>query len=369
MSDGDVSEGEHRTAGKLRMAGTKRSGAGCLRWLGRVALGGVFLLLGLAAIGAIYQAIASARDAKLYKPVNQMVDVNGIQMRLDCRGSGSPTVVLEAGASIFSIAWGRIQYDVAKFARVCSYDRAGLGWSDSVRETQSPQQVAEMLHTLLANGGEKPPYLMVGHSLGGIYVRAFAALYLQDVAGMVLVDSSHENQNQLLPAEFVKLNDTQMFAIRFCQAAAPFGLVRAVKMMDSLVAVFQLTEEEKRPLLAAMNRTTYCGAAARELDMFNSYTSQPRELASLGDMPLIVLTSGYTAQEMYAELPAAFQSQLTIEVVQAEVDAWDAMQEELAGLSTRGKRIVVRESGHNIQLDAPEVVIDAVWEVFEQAAK
>lgn len=283
-------------------------------------------------------------------------------------GQRSPTVVLEAGASIHSIAWARVQDDAAEFTRACSYDRPGLGWSEGVREAQSPQQVAETLHTLLANGGEQPPYLLVGHSLGGIYVRAFAALY-PGKAGMVLVDSSHENQNQLLPAEFVKLNNTQMLAIQFCQAAAPFGLVQAVKMMDSLVAVFPLTEEEKKPLLAAMNRTTYCGAAARELGMFNAYTSQPRELASLGDMPLIVLTSGYTAQEMYAELPPALQSQLTIEVVQAEVEAWDAMQEELAGLSTRGKRMVVRESGHNIQLDAPQVIIDAIREALEQAAK
>ena len=357
MSNGDVS------------AGKVRRGAGCLRWWGRAAVGVLALFLVLMAAGAIYQAVASARDAKTYKPLDQMVDVNGIQLRLDCRGSGSPTVVLEAGASIYSIAWARVQDDVAKFTRVCSYDRAGLGWSDSVREAQSPQQVAETLHTLLANGGEKPPYLMVGHSLGGIYVRAFAALYPDDVAGMVLVDSSHENQNQLLPAEFVKLNNTQTVAIQFCQATAPFGLVRIVKMMDSLVTVFPLKEEEKKPLLAAMNRTTYCGAAARELGMFSAYTSQPRELASLGDMPLIVLTSGYNAQEMYAELPSALQSQLTIEVMQAEVEAWDAMQEELAGLSTRGKRIVVRESGHNIQLDAPQVIIDAIWEVFEQAAK
>jgi pimeloyl-ACP methyl ester carboxylesterase len=231
--------------------GKKSKGAGCLRWLGRVALGGVILLLGLAAIGAIYQGVASKRDAKTYKPVDQMVDVDGTLLRLDCRGNGSPTVVLEAGASVYSIAWVRIQDDVAKFTRVCSYDRAGMGWSDSVRGELSPKQVAGMLHVLLEKGGEQPPYLMVGHSLGGIYVRAFASLYPDDVVGMVLVDSSYENQYLLLPPEFVKLNNTQSVAFQFCRVTAPFGLVRAIKMMDSLVVSFRLTEEEKEPLLAA----------------------------------------------------------------------------------------------------------------------
>jgi len=346
----------------------KRKGAGCLRWLGWAALGALILLLGLIVVGAIYQAVASEKESKTYKPLDQMVDVDGLQMRLDCRGSGNPTVVLETGAGMYSIAWLRIQDDVAKFTRVCSYDRAGLGWSDGVRETLPPERIAEMLHALLEKGGEKPPYLMVGHSLGGIYVRAFERLYPEDVVGMVLVDSSHENQNQLFPPEFVKVETMQAAAFQFCQATAPFGFVRAVKMMDAFTVAFPVTEEEKVPLLAAMYRTGYCGAAAREAGMFNAYASQPNDLTRLGDMPLIVLTSGYDAQEKYDELPPYFQSQVTVEVMQQEVDAWDAMQDELAGLSIRGKRINV-ESGHNIQLDSPQSVLDAIREVFDQVAQ
>ncbi|MBN1450571.1 MAG: alpha/beta hydrolase, partial [Anaerolineales bacterium] len=182
MSDGDVSAGMPLEERK------KRRGAGCLRWLGRAALGILALLLVLMAAGAIYQALASARDAKAYKPLDQMVDVDGIQMRLDCRGSGSPTVVLEAGAQSSSMVWVRIQDDVAKFTRVCSYDRAGYGWSDTVHEAMLPQRVAEMLHALLEKGGEGPPYLIVGHSFGGVYVRTFTAEYPEEVVGMVLVD-------------------------------------------------------------------------------------------------------------------------------------------------------------------------------------
>lgn len=347
----------------------KSKGAGCLRWVGRAALGFLILSAALAAAGAIYQAIASANDAKAYKPVDQMVAVEGTQLRLNCRESGSPTVVLEAGASVSSIAWLRIQDDVAAFTRVCSYDRAGLGWSDVLSREISPQEVAEMLHGLLENGGEQPPYLLVGHSMGGVYVRAYAADYPDDVVGMVLVDSSHENQNVLFPPEFLKINSTQAYAFQFCRMTAPFGLIRSIRMMDSLAASFSLTEEEAGPLLAEMNRTGYCGAAMREMNMFNDYASQEKELSSLGDMPLIVLSAGQDAQEIYDSLPAAFQAQLTLDVVQQEVDAWNAMQDELAALSTRGRRLVIQDSGHNIQLDAPQVVIDAIRDVFEQVAR
>jgi pimeloyl-ACP methyl ester carboxylesterase len=343
---------------------TKRKGGGCLRWLGRIALGGLILLLVLMAAGAIYQTVASAQAEKAYKPVDKMVEVDGVRLVLDCRGVGSPTVVLETGASMFSIAWTRVQDEVAKFTRVCSYDRAGFGWSDSATETLSPHKVAEMLHALLEKGVQKPPYIMVGHSLGGIYVRAFAELYPQDVAGIVLVDSSHENQNQLFPPEFINLESMQIVPFQFCQLTAPFGLVRAVKMMDAITVSFLLTRDETKPLLAAMYRSGYCGAAVNEMRMFFAYASQPKKLSSLGELPLIVLSSGSNAQEKYNELPPALRSGVTLEVMQKEVDAWDAMQEELARLSTRGRRIVV-ESGHNIQLDAPQSVIDAIHEVFD----
>jgi hypothetical protein len=182
----------------------KSKGAGCLRWLGFVALGFLILLVAVGTVTAINQAISSAREAKALKPVDQMVNVNGIQMRLDCRSKGSPIVVLEAGAQSSSRVWAWIQDDLAKFTRVCSYDRAGYGWSDSVPEAMLPGQVAEMLHALLEQAGEHPPYLLVGHSLGGVYIRTFTAQYPEEVVGMVLVDSSHENQSQQTPPELAK---------------------------------------------------------------------------------------------------------------------------------------------------------------------
>jgi pimeloyl-ACP methyl ester carboxylesterase len=350
--------------------GKKSKRAGCLRWLGRVTLGAVILLLGLVAIGAIYQGIASVRDAKLYKPVDQLVDVNGIQMRLDCRGSGSPTVVLEAGAQSSSIVWVRIQDDVAQYTRVCSYDRPGYGWSDSVHETIYPEQVADMLHTLLENSAEKPPYLMVGHSFGGVYIRVFTEKYPDEVVGMVLVDSSHENQAQQAPPELVddfeKLKSAQSASLLFLRIAEPIGLLRAFKMMEPAVDSLQLPDREKGPALVEMYRTGFIGAYVRETNMMAAYSGQPRKL---GDLPLIVLSQNWDVQKLLEMYPPAFQSQLTMERWQQEADNINKMQEELAALSTRGKRIIVEDSGHFIQLDQPEVVIDAIQEVFKQVSR
>ena len=356
MSDTDVATGK------------KSKGAGCLRWLGRVTLGVIVLLLGLAVIGAIYQGVASANDEKTYKPVDQMVDVNGIQMRMDCQGSGSPTVVLEAGAGSSSRVWVRTQGEVAKFTRVCSYDRAGYGWSDPVQEEMFPDQVAEMLHTLLEKAGEAPPYLMVGHSFGGIYIRAFAAQYPDEVVGMVLVDSSHENQNQQVPPELVddfeKLQNAQKTAIKLLQIAEPFGVVRAIKMLDANGDMFP--EQEKKSALAEIYHSGYIGANVRESNVSTAYSGQPQKL---GDIPLIVLSQKMDAQKFRELYPPEIQSQLSMERWQQEADVYNKNQNELAALSTRGKRIVVEDSGHFIQLDQPQVVIDAIREVFDQVAR
>lgn len=357
MSNTDVTDGK------------KRKRAGCLRWLGRVALGGVLLLLGLAVIGAIYQGIASARDAKLYKPVNQMVDVNGLQMRLDCRGGGSPTVVLEAGGQSPSFVWIRIQDQVAGFTRVCSYDRAGYGWSDAVHETMHPEQVADMLHTLLENGGEGPPYLMVGHSFGGIYIRVFTEKHPDEVVGMVLVDSSHENQNELAPPalaqspEYAQRKKGAVTSLRLIQIAEPIGLLRAIKFLDAGVASMSLPEQETGSVLAQMYRTGFMGAYSRETIMMMNYSSQP---AKLGDLPLIVLSRKIDAQDMVEQIPSTLQS---MELAQQMAEVANGMQEELAALSTRGQWIVVEDSGHFIQLEKPQVVIDAIREVFEQVPR
>jgi pimeloyl-ACP methyl ester carboxylesterase len=229
-----------------------------------------------------------------------------------------------------------------------------------------------MLHALLEKGGEQPPYLMAGHSFGGVYVRTFTADYPGEVVGMVLVDSSHDDQNQRVPAEFTELPDyeklqtMQLASLRVLQIAEPIGLLRAFKLMDPWVDSLQLAEEDEEPVLAQAYRSGYMGPYVRETLMMSDYAGLPTKL---GDIPLIVLSQKVDAQKMYEQYRPLYHEQFTMEMAQQLTDSANEMQDELAALSRRGVRIVVEDSGHFIQLDAPEVVIDAIQEVFEQVAR
>jgi pimeloyl-ACP methyl ester carboxylesterase len=126
-------------------------------------------------------------------------------LHINCLGQGSPTVILESGLANMSADWANVQPLVAKGTRVCAYDRAGIAWSDPGPQPRDPGQIAGELHTLLGRAGIAGPYVLVGQSFGGLYVRMYAARYPDEVAGMVLVDASHPDMWQRLPAEVILL--------------------------------------------------------------------------------------------------------------------------------------------------------------------
>ena len=181
---------------KETMTTLKRRGRGCLVWLGA----GLAALLGIALVGYIYEPIAEAADAKAYPPPGELVDVGGYRLHIKCTGSGSPTVVIEAGLGDWSTSWGFVQSDVTKTTRVCTYDRAGMGWSEAGPLPRDAAQFAKELHTLLQSADIPGPYVMVGHSLGGLGVRVFVHEYASEVAGVVLVESMNPKQISQLPS-------------------------------------------------------------------------------------------------------------------------------------------------------------------------
>src|ERR1700684_333030 len=140
---------------------------------------GLFILLAI--IGASYQAIETKADARRFPPKGKLIDVGGYKLNINCTGQGSPTAILETGLTALALSWRPVQLEITKFTRVCSYDRAGYGWSDPGPMPRTSTQIAKELHTLLQNAGEKPLYVLVGHSFGTANVRIYNGLYPNEV--------------------------------------------------------------------------------------------------------------------------------------------------------------------------------------------
>ena len=267
-------------------------------------------------------------------------------MHIDCIGEGSPTVILESGLGDSYISWRRVQPRIAKFTRVCSYDRAGLGYSESSSQPRTSEVIAGELHALLRAAGVAPPYVLVGHSMGGFDVRLYASLYRNEVAGMVLVDASHPDQENRFPPELKNLEGTEIREAEFLEFTMPFGVPRLLDLCD----------EDPKERAAQCNFKSTREEIA-ELNGFKESAAQTAATGSLGDLPLAVLS--HDPDKPSVELPADLAKPVN--------EAWEKMQEELAHLSTRGMQTIAKNSSHYIQIDRPDVVIEAVRGVVEQA--
>src|SRR5258708_1174098 len=276
----------------------------------------------------------------------QRIDVGGFKMHIDCTGPGSPAVILESGLGDTYVSWRKVQPQIAKFARVCSYDRAGLGFSDASSQPRTSKVMAEELHALLAAAKIAPPYVLVGHSMGGFNVRLFASLYRSEAAGMVLVDSSHPDQENRLPPELKNMEGSWLREAEFLEYTMPLGIPR----------LLDLCETDPVPRTAECNFHSQRENVA-ELKAFPESAAETSAAGTLGDLPLAVLS--HDPEKPSADLPP--------DLAKPTNDAWEKMQEELAHLSTRGTQAVAKNSSHYIQMDRPDVVIDAVHRVVDQA--
>jgi pimeloyl-ACP methyl ester carboxylesterase len=310
-------------------------------------IGAVLLLFFVAIIfaGAIYQFDATRADRRAHPMPGQLIDVGGYKMHIDCTGAGSPTVILDSGMGDGYLSWRKVQPQIAQLTRVCSYDRAGFGYSDSSPKPRTSKVFAEELHTLLHNAGASPPYVLVGHSMGGYDVRLYAGIYRSEVAGMVLVDASHPDQQKRLPRALNDLDATWIREQEFFEFTMPFGLPRLLG--------FCAKDAEAR---AAQCNFHSVRESVAELKSISESAAETAATGSLGDMPLIVLSQD----------PDAPQYDLPEDLVKPTNEGWQQMQAELAQLSTRGTRTVAKNSGHYIQLDRPDLVVDAIRKVVNE---
>jgi pimeloyl-ACP methyl ester carboxylesterase len=289
-----------------------------MRWTGKAILWLVIALLVLAIVGAIYQTIATARAERAHPPPGKMIDVGDHRMHIDCVGQGSPTVVLDTALGAMSASWVRVQQEVSGTTRVCAYDRAGMGWSQSGPEPRDAKQVAGELHALLEGAGIDGPYVLVGHSFGGLYMQTYAARNPEEVAGVALIESSHPEQFSRLPEA---RNSYEQIKLLYTVASllAPIGVVRLFNLSP---APPELPHQQRAQIAALNPSTRQVSTTAQEFRATPQSTAQARSLRSLGDKPLAVVSAG------------------------TQSSGWLELQDDLATISPNSMHRVVKEATH-----------------------
>jgi pimeloyl-ACP methyl ester carboxylesterase len=301
------------------------------------------------------------------------VDIGGYRLHLREMGSGAPTVVLEAGLAGFSLDWGLTQPRVAEFARVVAYDRAGYGWSDPGPAPRDAERIARELHELLRRADIPGPYVLVGHSFGGFTQRMFAHLYPDETVGMVLVDSIHEDMLERLDPQarptFVWLARLVDYALRVLGVGGRLGTVRALGVLGGLPMLYPFTKlpkPERDMAFALRYPAVFFRTSQAEYAAFPRSIEQVRATGSLGDKPLVVITalgSDQNQRRPTTDLATGLDRRDGILGRMARYGV--ELQQDLANrLSTRGEHLVTRDSGHQIGLTQPDLVVEAIRSVI-----
>ena len=269
----------------------------------------VLVLLAATSAGAAVRAVTTDSFASTYPAPGVIRSVGDHRLHIDCRGQGQPTVVLVSGLGEFSASWARIRDGVAPTTRVCAYDRAGQGWSDDLAHPQDGIAAAADLHALLTAAGETGPFVLAGHSIGGPYAMTYAERFPDEVAGMVLLDSTTPRQFDAIPA----------FPVQYAMMRRAYGVLPTLARLGLgvLLTGSHLPTDDAAPV-DAMSATPRAGRNARdELSMLPVLFRQARALTTLGDRPLVVLTSAENARDS---------------------EGWTEAQEQMAELSSNAVR-------------------------------
>jgi pimeloyl-ACP methyl ester carboxylesterase len=302
------------------------------RWLVRIFVGLCGLSVLAALIGTMYQWLATRKDLASTPPPGHLVDIGGYRLHLWCTGDGAPAVILDTGLGGSSADWGFVQPAVARFTRVCSYDRAGMGYSDPGPSPRTARHIASELAELLARSGIDAPLVLVGASSAGFNVRVFASDHPERVAGLVLLDASHEDQAHEIPrlARFVPLLST-------------IGILRLLGVSFGLPAESQAPSTRDFARATGYRAAGY-QAAADEIVHIRESASEVRSSRRKLTAPVLVVTGGRGSDT-----------------------TWRQLQQDQVSLSERGCQIVAQQSGHVVSIDQPEVVVGAIRTVVEMA--
>ena len=314
----------------------------------RIALSAAIVVLLAAGASTVFNALAIHHYRAIYPPQGKLYQVDGYKMHLYCTGEGSPTIVLDAGLGNDSLIWANVQPTLSKTTRVCSYDRAGFGWSELQPNPRDADRITDQLHALLTQAGIKGPIVLMGHSIAGLYIRDYATRYPQNLSGLVFVDGSTPLQEDrfpgrtklvLLKAKLELLETKWLYVLGIpritgdCNIGEGFE-ISAGKMLSEdqcRAAVFAAVEREDEDFHQSGKETIHTGPF---------------------DLPILIFS-----QDNH---PSGSDLQSKIDEI------WNEMQEELKSLSTRSRRFIAKGSGHYIQIDRPDLLNSEVAVLIRQ---
>ena len=302
------------------------------RWAKRALIGLCGLILVAALGGAAYQWIATRHDLAANPAPGRLVDVGGHRLHIWCTGSGEPTVILENGLGGSSFAWSLVQPEVSRFARVCSYDRAGMGYSDSGPSPRTASRIAQELTQLLDNGDIRGPLVLVGASIGGLFVRAFASEHGDRVVGLVLVDASHEDQEMDVPP-----------IAPLVPVLASTGVFRLLGVSFGGSVQSLPTSAQRAARATAFRASAYNATANEGLHLPESAAEVKASRRKL-TIPVVVVTAGLGTDA-----------------------AWQSLQRDQVGLSEQGCQVIAEGSGHAIALGEPQAIVEPIRAIVRLA--
>jgi pimeloyl-ACP methyl ester carboxylesterase len=325
----------------------RRPRTGFLGWLWRIALGMLTLLVALAGIGLIFQAVATWNDQQRFPASGELVDVGGYRLHINCIGNGSPTIILDALGAGSSASWGLVQPQIAQSTRVCAYDRAGAGWSERGPKPRDMNQQVRELHALLGGARVDGPYVLVGHSYGGRIARVYAKAYPREVVGMVLIDPGMLTDDPRFPRERGEELAAERRVITVARWLAPFGVVR---LFQPRTEYYDLPAQQAAASDSFGVTTRYFRLIVDQGQAIPQTLAQEREVTSLGSIPLIVLS-------------ATVPDDQTRRV-------WTEINGELAELSRDGVHRVVQGATHESLVwksEDAQLTIESIRQVLDAA--
>jgi pimeloyl-ACP methyl ester carboxylesterase len=315
------------------------------RVLGRVFLGLISSVLVALCVAAVYNYWAVRHYRALYPAPGKLYSVDGYQMHLYCTGAGAPTIVLEAGLGNDFRIWDLVQPELSTLTRVCAYDRAGVGWSDPRPGIRDSDSIADQLHGLLSAARIGTPVVLMGHSIAGMHLRAYASRYPTEIAGMVLVDPSTPEQLERMPPEMNEMQRRSIRQLAWFQPLVTFGIARLLRQCGDTPPKGM---EAHSDWYRADNNCSpaYLPAIQAEMAGVEASARETMHTGPFGDLPILI----------FSQDPDVKQSGLPEDLRKRVSAVWFGLHEDLKRLSTRTRRIVAKGSSHYIQVDRSDLL-------------